>query len=277
MIVLCVIILSMVLAAGAMAERAGVASTQPTAMNGATTAPSTMPTVQIIRGTVDFQGLTSLQKPRLNRVVVYLASNPALDALPVPTAPYTVAQRDRAFVPNFIVVPKGAFIDFPNWDHFDHNVFSRSAAAPAFDLDRYPYGYSKTKQFDKVGVVQIFCNIHPFMRAIILVTPNMIFTRADANGNFELTGMPPGKYEMVAWNDRTGEERQTIEITAGATAEVAMHLSENREAVMQNDPPNHESGYGVGRGLGEKRETLGLPIVEGLHPASQPSASASNQ
>jgi plastocyanin len=269
MIVTCVTLTSMALAAAAVADRAVVSTTQP----DIAAVPSTMPTEQTIRGTVDFDGLLSLQKPNLSRVVVYLASSPALDSMPVPTKPFTVAQQNRTFVPNFIVVPKGAQVEFPNWDHFDHNVFSRSAAAPAFDLDRYPYGYSKTKYFDKVGVVQLFCNIHPSMRAIILVTPNSFFTRADANGHFELKGMPPGNYELVAWSDRTGDQRQTIEVGANATVDLALHLNENRQAVMQNDPPNHDSGYGVGRGLGVKREHLGLPVVQDAHPASQPAPS----
>jgi len=269
MIAMSVVLMSMALAAAAVADRAVVSATQP----ALATEPSTVPTLQTIRGTVDFDGLLSFQKPNLSRVVVYLSSSPALDALPVPDAPYTVAQQNRAFVPNFLVIPKGAQVEFPNWDHFDHNVFSRSAAAPAFDLDRYPYGYSKTKHFDKVGVVQLFCNIHPSMRAIILVTPNVYFTRVDASGRFELKGMPPGQYELVAWNDRTGEQRQTVEVGAGATVDVALHLQETREAVMQNDSPNHANGYGVERGLGVKREHLGLPVVQDAHPASQPAPS----
>lgn len=56
-------------------------------------------------------------------------------------------------------------MEFPNWDNFRHNVFSKSKAAPPFDLERYPYGESKSYQFTKLGVVQIFCNIHPNMRA----------------------------------------------------------------------------------------------------------------
>jgi plastocyanin len=269
MIAMSVVSISMWLAAAAVADRGSSSTTEPSPA----IAPSTAPSVQTIRGTVDFDGLLSFQKPNLSRVVVYLSSSPALDAVPVPDAPYTVAQQNRAFVPNFLVVPKGAQVEFPNWDHFDHNVFSRSAAAPAFDLDRYPYGYSKTKHFDKVGVVQLFCNIHPNMRAIILVTPNTFFTRVDASGRFELTGIPPGDYELVAWNDRTGEQRQSVEVEANATVDVAMHLHENREAVMQNDPPNHVSGYGVERGLGVKREHLGLPVVQDAHPASQPAPS----
>lgn len=143
---------------------AALALEQPATQPATVLAPSTAPSGVTVSGTVDFQSFLSFQKPDPSRVVIYLGSDPTLDSVPPPPKPFTVAQHNRAFVPNFIAIPKGAQVDFPNWDHFYHNVFSRSVAAPAFDLDRYPYGFSKTKTFDKVGVVQLFCNIHPFMR-----------------------------------------------------------------------------------------------------------------
>jgi plastocyanin len=144
-------------------------------------APTTAPTVSL-RGQVAVAGSWDVQKPDLSRVVIYLASDAALDAAPHPQGHATVSQKNKAFSPNFTVIPRGTDVEFPNWDCFDHNVFSVSKAAPAFDLDRYPKGQSKTRTFDKVGVVQVFCNIHPQMRAIIFVTPNICFTRADAQG-----------------------------------------------------------------------------------------------
>jgi plastocyanin len=239
------------------------ASTQPSA-------PSTMPAGVSIRGSIDFQSFLSFQKPDPTRAVLYLDSEPTLDALPPPAKHFVVAQHNRAFVPSFIVIPKGAQVDFPNWDHFYHNVFSRSLAAPAFDLDRYPYGYSKTKTFDKVGVVQLFCNIHPFMRAIVFVTPNTYFTRADAKGEFQLTNVPPGHYTLVAWHDRCDETRQPIEVVAADVTGLTLHLSESRDAIMDNDAPTHHQYFGIDRGLGVKREQLNLPVIPNAQPASEP-------
>ena len=70
-----------------------VASTRPAA--GAT-----------ISGKVTIGGDWSLQKPDLTRVVVYLASNPSLDSDVPPTGHATIAQRHKAFVPNFAVVAR---------------------------------------------------------------------------------------------------------------------------------------------------------------------------
>ena len=224
-------------------------------------------TSKSIKGRLTIASGLSLQRPDLARAVVYLAADPALDAEPRRVDHATVAQRNKAFVPDFLVVSKGTNVEFPNWDDFDHNVFSRSKAAPAFDLDRYPRGTSKSRTFDKVGVVQVFCNIHPQMRAIIVVTPNRHFARCDGEGRFELADVPPGHYEIIAWQERCGEHRQSLDVTGDETPEMTIGLEESRKSIMENTPPRHDTDYGIERGLGVKRESLGLPVVPDAHPA----------
>jgi len=258
---------SLIVAALTMCALSALRTTaQQTPTTQATTA-STQPATCTVRGTVKIATSFGSGKQDLSRVVIFLASDPALDVLPRPTTRATVAQHNKAFVPNFVVVPRGTDVEFPNYDDYDHNVFSRSAAAPAFDLDRYPKGQSKTRTFDKLGVVQVFCNIHPQMRAVIYVTPNQFNTRASADGNFELAQMPPGKYDLVAWHERCEEQRQPIEVRAGEPIEVAFTLKESRGAAANNSPADQRGSYGVERGLGVKRERLNLPVVTESHPA----------
>ncbi len=234
------------------------------------TKPATVPANGTIHGQVTIAAGLDIQKPDLTRVVVYVASNPELDALPLPSGRPVVSQHNKTFVPNFTVVSRGTDVEFPNWDHFDHNVFSRSKAAPAFDLDRYPYGVSKSRQFDKLGIVQLFCNVHPNMRAIIFVTPNHYSARADADGKFQITGLPAGHYELVAWHERCEEQRKPFDVAVSSDADISFALEESRRSILANDPPERRAAYGVERGLGIKRERLDLPVVEESHPAPPP-------
>lgn len=251
------------LAASAFA--AEVPSTQPAP---ATRPAALQPATFTVQGKVSAGGGFDLQRPDLARAVLYLASDPVLDAMPSPPERPTVSQRNKTFIPNFLVIARNTVVEFPNWDHFDHNVFSRSKAAPAFDLDRYPYGQSKARQFDKVGIIQVFCNIHPYMRAMIVVTPNKFFARADAEGRFQIEGVPAGRYELVAWHERCGELRTPIQVGPESDRAVDLVLTENRASILANDPPErHGAGYGVERGLGVKRERLDLPVVKDAHPA----------
>src|SRR5436190_1167396 len=85
-----------------------------------------------------------------------------------------------------------------------------TAHGAQFDLDRYGQGQSKSVPFNNVGLAQIFCNIHPQMKASLLVVPNRYFARADAEGHFAIHDVPPGRYVLIGWGLRSGEQRQAI-------------------------------------------------------------------
>ncbi|HEY8748005.1 MAG TPA: hypothetical protein VIM11_08525 [Tepidisphaeraceae bacterium] len=233
-------------------------------------APSTRPAGFPIRGTISVEQSWSVQQPNLSRIAVYLASDPKLDAQ-TPRVKFEVTQYRKAFDPDLLIIPRGAEVEFPNWDHFDHNVFSRSRAGPAFDLDRFGFSFYKSRVFDTPGVIHVFCNIHPQMHGMIIVTPNAIFARAASDGRFELPPVPPGQYTLVAWYERSGETRQIVTVSeSGQISDAVIVLKENRDSVLANVPPDHGSKYGVERGLGIKQERLDLPVVHDLHeiPAS---------
>lgn len=231
------------------------------------TRPTTAPTGFAIAGNVQIHAQLDLQKFDPTRVIVYLDTDPRLDALPPPSEHAVIAQKNKEFVPKFLAISKGTAVEFPNWDHISHNVFSRSAAAPAFDLDRYPYGVSKTRTFAKVGIVQLFCNIHPQMRAMVFVTPNPFFTHCDRDGDFQLTGIPAGHYTLAVWQERCGTRRMPIDAGPGQDSAFSLSLSEDRDSILANEPPARRDSYGIERGLGIKREKLDLPVVTESHPA----------
>ena len=241
--------------------RADLPATQPAA---------TPPSVGVITGRVNIDGNWSLAKPDLSRVVVFVAAEPALEDPSEPTTPATCAQKNKSFVPNFLVVRKNTTVEFPNWDDYNHNVFSLSKAAPAFDLDRYPKGQSKSRKFDKAGVVQLFCNIHPKMRAIVYVVPNRFYARAGADGAFTIENVPVGPHHLMAWQERCGETALPVVVAANGTTDVgSVTLQSLRRNVSATEKPTGD-GYGVERGLGVKREKLNLPVVTEMHPATQP-------
>jgi plastocyanin len=111
-----------------------------------------------------------------------------------------MTQRNETFVPHVLAVRVGTTVDFPNEDHTYHNVFSLSKTQ-RFDLGRYAAGQSKPVRFDRPGIVRVFCDIHSHMSAFTLVFSHRFFDTTDAEGRYEIRGIPPGKYTVVAWND----------------------------------------------------------------------------
>lgn len=80
---------------------------------------------------------------------------------------FVVDQHDKSFVINGKTVDKlqiknGDTIRFKNEDPFFHNIFSLSDLK-TFDLGSFPKGEYKDVVFDKSGVVEVECAIHPQM------------------------------------------------------------------------------------------------------------------
>lgn len=157
-------------------------------------------------------------------VVVYLIGFEE----PPPDTIATIRQRGKRFLPELLPITVGQSVTFPNDDSFFHNVFSPSAAH-RFDLGQFPRGETKTKRFPNVGVVDVFCNIHPQMAATILVLPNRRWSRAAADGRFRIDDVPPGRWTAYGYSRRAGEPVSApVDVSAGEVTTLALTLDETR-------------------------------------------------
>lgn len=157
-------------------------------------------------------------------VVVYLVgfSEPPARSTP------SIEQKNRTFKPDLMPITAGQSVAFPNGDPILHNVFSPSATRP-FDLGGFKRGESKSKEFPKTGVVDVYCNIHPEMSATILVLPNRKFARTDARGRFRIGDVPIGTWKLYAYSRRAERPSVTsVTIAAGATTRATLSLHETR-------------------------------------------------
>ena len=103
-------------------------------------------------------------------------------------------QKDKQFIPHVLAIQSGTDVVFPNFDPIYHNVFSLSPSR-RFDLGKYPRGSSRTVNFPKPGLVNVYCDIHSNMEAFILVLPHHGFTRPRASGEFRLPDLGEGLEE----------------------------------------------------------------------------------
>ncbi len=138
------------------------------------------------------------------------------------TAVRDIVQRDGLFLPGALVVRAGTVVRFPNEDPYFHNVFSY--ADPRFDLGRYPEGESREVLFDAPGIVRVYCEIHEFMRAVVLVTEHSFHDVVSEDGTFRIEGVPPGEYTLAAYHPDLGALEERIVVPGGGTARVALEL-----------------------------------------------------
>ncbi len=113
-----------------------------------------------------------------------------------------IEQRNREFKPHITAVSVGSTVAFPNIDTVFHNVFSTSPQG-AFDLGLYKAGESREFTFQKEGVVRLGCNLHANMTAYIAVVSAPAYVVTNDNGTFEFKHLPPGRYKLKAWSERS--------------------------------------------------------------------------
>lgn len=142
-----------------------------------------------------------------------------------------IAQNGLRFSPSLLVIPRNASVSFPNEDNEFHNVFSYSRTK-RFDLGRYPKGESKSVIFDKPGIVKAYCEVHPWMRAAILVLDTPCYAIVSDDGLFSIEGIPAGRHELVVWNIDAGSKKVVVDVTAGRTLELQIRLSGGFEAAV---------------------------------------------
>jgi len=132
-------------------------------------------------------------------------------------------QHNETFVPHVLAITTGTIVDFPNSDRIYHNVFSLSKVR-TFDLGRYAAGHSKPVRFDRAGVVRVFCDIHSHMNAFILVFSHPFYSLTDNDGRYRIDNVPPGTYNVIAWNEGISSEARPVVVPDGGVAELDFML-----------------------------------------------------
>jgi len=159
------------------------------------------------------------EAPDRRRSVVYMETAPRGAFEQAEPVRATMNQRDETFVPHVIAITTGTTVDFPNSDRIYHNVFSLSKTTP-FDLGRYAAGRSKAVRFDRPGIVRVFCEIHSHMSAFILVFSHPFFATTDTEGRYRIDNVPPGAYNVIAWNEGNASEPAPTVVPSGGVAEL---------------------------------------------------------
>ncbi len=154
-------------------------------------------------------GQTSKPSPRLivsqktrgvSNTVVYLANISQGRKLEIPKVNPKLDQIECTYYPHVLIVPANAGLDIVSSDDILHNVHMFGAAS--YNLALPIADKVITKRLRKPGVVKILCDAgHTWMSAYIHVVEHPYFSLTDENGDFKLTGIPPGTYELQAWHE----------------------------------------------------------------------------
>ena len=143
----------------------------------------------------------------------------------VTAATAQMAQKDRQFQPQLLVIQTGTAVRFPNFDTVRHHVYSFSPAQ-RFELKLYAATPVAPLVFDKPGVALLGCNIHDRMQAAIVVVDTPHFAVTDASGVATLE-LPAGEHRLMVWHAPMADTGAPLErpLSVGAAAEQRLSVA----------------------------------------------------
>jgi hypothetical protein len=155
--------------------------------------------------------------------VVFLRGVTRGKAMDLPEARQTLDQRTCRYIPHILLVPQGGSLKIKSSDPVLHTVQMFGSAT-----NNIPFPFQN--QFIPVvlprnGVVELKCNAgHVWMNANMLVVKHPYYAVTDEHGDFRLTDVPPGEYEIVAWHEGWQILSEAKVLDVGAQVEVKRPL-----------------------------------------------------
>ncbi len=135
--------------------------------------------------------------------------------------------HNSRFVPHVLPAPVGGSLRVANQDKVFHNANFEAFKSPSYNRSiESGEKILLVPRFEAPECMMIDCRIHPWEHAWIVACQNPHFTVTDLNGDFRISGIPPGKYPVRIWHPhaRPADEHDgvrmkfEVEIRKGETA-----------------------------------------------------------
>jgi len=114
------------------------------------------------------------------------------------------------FEPHGMILRTGQTLEIRNSDpgigHNTNAVFLRNPVFNELVSDSKPLVkvFNRTESFPSAFA----CNIHPWMKAFVLIRDNPYMAITGADGSFEIRNIPAGKHEFIFWQEGVGTLRK---------------------------------------------------------------------
>ena len=127
------------------------------------------------------------------------------------------------FVPHIQVMRAGT-LDVVNKDPVLHNSHGYYGKRTAFNMAQPNEGQVISTELTRAGIVRVDCDVHGWMLGWIYVVDNPYYAITGADGNFDITDVPPGTYKLIAVQSLTGPNEQTVTVTGGKATTLNIEL-----------------------------------------------------
>jgi plastocyanin len=166
-------------------------------------------------------------KSKLRDVVVRI-QNGTTGAHAPPSTPAIVDQKDCMYEPRVVAIVAGQAVAIHNSDNTFHTVHGMIGMKDLFNKPQGPQApdIPVDPPLAKPGdVMELHCDVHPWMRSYVVVNDSPYFAVTGADGAFEIKNLPEGTYTLEAWHPTLGTKTLKIVIGKAKRGDVTARFS----------------------------------------------------
>ena len=154
-------------------------------------------------------------------VFVYVKDGLGNYVFDAPTGSAKIDQQNCRYHPHVFGVRVGQPVEILNSDPTLHNIHALPKSNKEFNNGQPIQGMKMTHTFTAKEIMVPFkCDVHGWMNAYVGVLDHPYFATTDADGKFELKGLPPGTYTIEAWHEKLGATTQSVTLGPKDSKEV---------------------------------------------------------
>jgi plastocyanin len=155
----------------------------------------------------------------MGNIMVWVSKGlPAGKAFPAPKTPVTLDQDGCVYKPHVMGIMVGQTYRILNNDGILHHIHTLPKINAAFNRGQPATVKEMTTTFAKPeAMLQVKCDVHPWMTAYIGVFTHPFFAVTSADGKFSIPGLDAGTYEITAWHERLGTQTATVTVSGTDT------------------------------------------------------------
>ncbi|WP_407753278.1 carboxypeptidase regulatory-like domain-containing protein [Archangium sp.] len=185
----------------------------------------------------------------LGYVVVALADGTEAPPPADPEVPSASLDQTRCtFEPPVSAARAGTALEVRNSDALLHNVDALAGSQRSILNVALPIQGSRVRRPLPVapGVLQVRCDLHPWMSAAVRTFEHPWFTTTDASGHFRLE-VPPGTHAVILWHPRLPGITRSISVRPGETVQFDYSWAAREVREAAQEPGARETRAGEGR------------------------------
>jgi hypothetical protein len=158
-----------------------------------------------------------------------------------PTTAVQLDQNGCHYKPHVIGIMVNQKLSVTNSDATQHNIHPTPKLNAEWNQTQPNGAGPIEKSFNRQEVlIPVKCNQHPWMKAYIGVTKTPFYAVSGEDGTFQIKGVPPGTYTVVAWREGGAEgttKTMEVKVPANGSAKADFAFGEGAASALLNPSP----------------------------------------